>query len=97
MSDIMHFIKIQASPEQSIRHSRRPKAFATGGRATPSSIPGSAGRGVFRFYGGSDVTEVRIDELDPAARVGWTTISSNAPGEWDAPLLSRGLDVMSKY
>jgi uncharacterized protein YndB with AHSA1/START domain len=97
MSDIMHFIKIQASPEQvyqALATAEGIRNWWTRDAVLDSRVGGA---GVFRFYGGSDVTKVRIDELDPAARVGWTTISSNAPGEWDVPLLFRGLDVMSKY
>jgi uncharacterized protein YndB with AHSA1/START domain len=38
------------------------------------------GTGEFRFYEGKSVTKVRVEELGPPVRVGWKTISANAPG-----------------
>ncbi len=40
------------------------------------------GKGEFRFNECRTITTVRIDELEPSARVAWTTIASNAPGGW---------------
>jgi hypothetical protein len=31
---------------------------------------------------------VRVDALDPPVRVGWKTISSNAPGGWDGTAIA---------
>ena len=46
------------------------------------------GTGEFRFYAGKGVTSVRLDELEPPVRVGWKTISANAPGGWEGTTIT---------
>jgi len=42
MFDIMHLVRIHASPARSMEQSRRPRGFATGGHGTPRSSRRSA-------------------------------------------------------
>ena len=46
------------------------------------------GCGVFRFYNGTGVTQVAVEELQPPAKVCWRTTASNAPGNWEGTQIS---------
>jgi uncharacterized protein YndB with AHSA1/START domain len=88
MPDIMHLIKIHASAErvyQALTTAEGIRNWWTRAAVLDSRVGGT---GVFRFYEGKGVTTVRIDELEPAARVGWTTISANAPGGWNGTTIT---------
>ncbi|WP_295997661.1 SRPBCC domain-containing protein [Rugamonas sp.] len=83
MPDITHFLRVQASPEdvyvaltttEGIRH------WWTRDASVEAELGGT---GEFAFHHRDAVTKVQVDELQPALSVGWTTLSSNAPGGWD--------------
>jgi uncharacterized protein YndB with AHSA1/START domain len=79
--DIMHFIKNHASPErvyQELTTSEGVRNWWTRDADVDSKVGGT---GEFRFRQGKSVTKVRVDELEPSVRVGWTVISSYHP-EW---------------
>src|SRR5690349_3529317 len=88
MPDIMHLVRIGASPErvyQALTTAEDIRNWWTRDAVLDASIGGS---GRFRFYDGKGVTDIRIDELQPPARVGWTTTASNAPGGWDGTTMT---------
>jgi uncharacterized protein YndB with AHSA1/START domain len=83
MPDIMHLIKINASPElvyQALTTSEGIRNWWTRDADLDSTI---GGEGEFRFgsYGGTHITRVRVVELIPSLRVGWKTTASFRP-EW---------------
>lgn len=74
MPDIMHLIKIHASPErvyQALTTAEGIRNRWTRDAALDSEIGGT---GEFRFYEGKSVTKMKVDELKPPVRVGWKTI-----------------------
>lgn len=81
MPDIMHLVKIHASPERVYEALTTPEGIRnwwTRDAVLDSKIGGTC---EFRFYEGTSVTKITVDELKPAVRVGWKTISSFRP-EW---------------
>ena len=83
MPDIMHVVKIHASPEQvyeALTTDEGIRNWWTRDAVLDSAI---GGVGEFGFFNRRVVTKVKIDELKPPIRVAWTTISSAAPGGWD--------------
>jgi uncharacterized protein YndB with AHSA1/START domain len=88
MPDIMHLVKIHASPErvyQALTTSEGVRNWCTGDAVLDSKIGGT---GEFGFRERQIVTKIRVDELKPPARVGWKTIASNAPGGWDGTTIT---------
>lgn len=88
MPDIMHLIKIRVSPGrvyQALTTEEGVRNWWTRDADLDSKIGGT---GEFRFYGGKGVTNVRVDELKPPVRVGWKTISANAPGGWNGTTIT---------
>jgi uncharacterized protein YndB with AHSA1/START domain len=82
MPDIMHLIKIRASPEQVYRALTTPEAIRnwwTRDAVLDSKIGGT---GEFGFFEGRIVTKMEVEELKPPVRVGWKIVSSAARG-WD--------------
>jgi uncharacterized protein YndB with AHSA1/START domain len=82
MPDILHLVKIHASPERVYRALTTADGIRnwwTRDAALDSKI---GGPGEFGFYEHKVVTKVRVDELEPSVRVVWTTVSSCAPGGW---------------
>ena len=80
MPDIMHVVKIHASPEQvyeALTTDEGIRNWWTRDAVLDSAI---GGVGEFGFFNRRVVTKVKIDELKPPIRVAWTTISSAAPG-----------------
>ena len=82
MHDIRHLIRIHASPERIYRALTTADGIHGWWTRDADLDDAVGGTGEFRFYGGKGVTTVRIAELDPPRRVGWTTVASNAPGGW---------------
>jgi uncharacterized protein YndB with AHSA1/START domain len=83
MPDIMHLVKINASPGrvyQALTTSEGVRNWWTRDADLDGTI---GGEGEFRFssYGGLQVTKVRVAELVPSVRVGWQTTGSFRP-EW---------------
>lgn len=88
MPDIMHRIRIHASAErvyQALTAAEGIRSWWTHHAVLESNV---GGIGEFRFYEGKGITTVQIDELEPAARVSWKTISANAPGGWDGTTIT---------
>ncbi len=82
MPDIMHLIKINASPErvyEALTTAEDISNWWTRDAVLDSKIGGT---GEFGFYERETVTKVSVDKLEPPVHVGWKTISSNAPGGW---------------
>lgn len=76
MPDIMHLVKLKASPAavyEALTTSEGVRAWWTSDADLEEKV---GGFGVFRFYGGGKVTRVRIDELDVPNRVRWTVVDS---------------------
>ena len=88
MPDIMHLIKINASSErvyQALTTAEGIRNWWTRDAELDSRIGGT---GEFRFsHGGTVVTKVRVEALNPPVRVGWETISSFRP-EWDGTTIT---------
>jgi len=83
MPDIMHLLKINASPEQvyeALTTSEGIRNWWTRDADLDSMVGGT---GEFRFgsYGGNQVTKVKVTELVAPTRVAWKTTSSFRP-EW---------------
>jgi len=79
MPDVMHLIKIHASPEQvyqAITTADGVRNWWTRDTTLDSQIGGA---GEFGFNGHQFVNKVKIDELTPQTRVRWTMISSGLP------------------
>jgi uncharacterized protein YndB with AHSA1/START domain len=77
----MHLVKIHASPEwvyEALTTAEGIRNWWTRDAVLDSKIGGTC---EFRFYEGTSVTKITVDELKPAVRVGWKTISSFRP-EW---------------
>lgn len=78
MPDIMHLIRIQASPErvyQALTTAEGIRNWWTRDAVLDSKIGGT---GEFGFHERRVVTKIRVDELKPPVRVGWKTIFSVA-------------------
>ena len=89
MPDILHLVKIHASPErvyQALTTTEGIRSWWTRDADLDSEIGGT---GEFRFgaYGSPSLTKVSIEELKPPAHVGWKTISSFRP-EWSGTSIS---------
>jgi uncharacterized protein YndB with AHSA1/START domain len=92
MPDSMHCIRIHASAERvyhALTTTEGIRNWWTRDAQLDSRI---GGIGEFRFYQGEGTTTVRVDQLEPTARVSWTTISANAPGVGTAPRLRSSCD-----
>jgi uncharacterized protein YndB with AHSA1/START domain len=92
MPNIMHLIKIHASPErvyQALTTAESIRNWWTRDAVLDSRIGGT---GEFRFHDGKSVIEMRIDELKPPVRVVWKTISCFRP-EWDGTTVAFDLQA----
>jgi uncharacterized protein YndB with AHSA1/START domain len=81
MPDIMHLIRFEAAPENvfaALTSAEGVRAWWTADADLDREV---GGVGEFRFYGGAQVTRIRIDELAPPRRVAWTVVDSFRP-EW---------------
>jgi uncharacterized protein YndB with AHSA1/START domain len=88
MPDIMHVVRIGATPEQvyaALTTAEGIRKWWTRDVALDSQ---TGGTGEFRFNQGRTVTRVRLDELEPPVRVRWTTIFSNAPAGWSGSTIT---------
>jgi uncharacterized protein YndB with AHSA1/START domain len=88
MPDIMHLLKIHASPEQiypALTTAEGIRAWWTRDATLESKVGSTA---EFGFHQRKVVTRVRIAELTPPTRVKWTTLASNAPGGWSGTTIT---------
>ena len=79
MPDIMHLVKIHASPDkvyQAITTAEGVRNSWTRDTALDSKVSGT---GEFGLNGHQFVIKVKIDELTPQTHVGWKMISSGLP------------------
>jgi len=86
MPDIMHLIKIHASPEQVyqvLTTAEGIRNWWTRDAVLESKIGGTGELGFYEHR----VTKIRVDELKAPVRVGWKTISSFRP-EWDGTTIT---------
>jgi uncharacterized protein YndB with AHSA1/START domain len=86
MPDIMHLINIHATPTRVYEALTTDEGIRNWWTRDADLDSRIGGTGEFRFYEGKTVTKIRVDELNPSVRVGWTTVSSAAPGGWKAQL-----------
>lgn len=87
MPDIMHLVKIHASPDrvyEALTTVEGVRNWWTRDAALDSQVGGA---GEFRFHQGKSVTRIRIDELKPQVRVTWATIASFLP-DWDGTTIT---------
>jgi uncharacterized protein YndB with AHSA1/START domain len=89
MPDILHLVKIQASPERVYRALTTSEGIRNWWTRDADIDDAVGGIGEFRFgaYGGSSVTKVSIEELEPSVRVRWKTVESFRP-EWAGTSIS---------
>ena len=76
MPDIMHLVTIDAAPAlvfDALATADGVRSWWTRDADLAAHV---GGRGEFRFYGGSKITQVEIVELTPSARVGWKVLDS---------------------
>lgn len=88
MPDIMHLIKINASPErvyEALTTAEGISNWWTRDAVLDSKIGGT---GELVSMNARPVTKVSVDELKPPVHVGWKTISSNAPGGWEGTTMT---------
>jgi len=88
MPDILHLVTIHAAPErvyQALTTAEGLRNWWTRDAELEAKI---GGMGLVKFYGGQGVTKLRVDDLTPPLRVGWTIIAANAPGGWDGTTIS---------
>ena len=88
MPDILHRLTIHAPPERVFEALTTAEGIRNWWTRDADLDARIGGAGEFRFYGGSGVTSVRVDALDAPHRVGWTTLSANAPGGWDGTTIT---------
>ncbi len=91
MPDILHRISIQAAPERVYQALATVDGIRGWWTRDADLEPQTGGRGEFRFSGGpcgSVATQVRVDALEPAARVAWTVLQSGAPGGWEGTTIA---------
>lgn len=80
MPEIMHRFHIKAEPARIYRAITTAEGLRNWWTRDADFESVNGGFGEFRFYGGTMVTRVRIDELEPVSRMRWTVIESFAPG-----------------
>jgi uncharacterized protein YndB with AHSA1/START domain len=83
MPDIMHLLKIEASPDrvyQALTTAEGIRNWWTRDADLDSAI-GAEGEFRFPSYGAAHATRVRVTELIPSTRVAWKTTASFRP-EW---------------
>jgi uncharacterized protein YndB with AHSA1/START domain len=88
MPDILHLITIHATPErvyQALTTEEAIRNWWTRDAVLEAKIGGT---GEFGFNDHRVVTKIRVDELKPPVRVGWTTTSSSSPGGWDGTTIT---------
>jgi uncharacterized protein YndB with AHSA1/START domain len=88
MPDIMHLIRIKASPERVFRALTTADDIRNWWTRDADLAPHAGGSGEFRFYERKIVTEVRVDQIEPAVHVGWRTVSSRRAGSLDGTTIS---------
>ena len=81
MPDIMHTLKIQASPDQVYRALTTAEGIRNWWTRDAALEPKVGGTGEFGFYGRRFVAKVKVDELKPQARVKWHVTNSAWPGD----------------
>lgn len=79
MPDIMHLSRIHAPRERVYDAVTTAEGIRNWWRCDTDLESTIGGSGEFRFHEGRGVTTVRVDELEPPGRVGWTTLAANAP------------------
>jgi uncharacterized protein YndB with AHSA1/START domain len=82
MPDIMHLVKIHASPErvyQALSTAEGIRNWWIRDAVLDSKIGGT---GEFRFNDGKSITKIKVDGLEQPVNVGWQTISSTNPS-WE--------------
>jgi len=88
MPDILHRLKIRVPPELVYRALTTAEGIRSWWTRDANLDAKIGGVGEFRFYNGSGLTKVAVEELVPAARVVWRTVSANAPGGWDGTTIT---------
>ena len=82
MPDVMHLIRIRATPERLYTALSTADGIRNWWTRDADLECRPGGTGEFRFYDRSRLTRVCVSEATPFARVGWTVVASDAPGGW---------------
>lgn len=88
MPDIMHMLGIAAPPARVYQALTTVEGIRNWWTRDADLDGAVGGAGVFRFYDGRVVTQVRIDALRPPDHVGWTVTASTAPAGWEGTRIS---------
>ena len=88
MPDILHLLTINASPERVYQALATAEGIRNWWTREAELEARVGGKGEFRFYEGKGVTQVRVDALEPTARVVWTVTAANAPGGWEGTTIT---------
>jgi uncharacterized protein YndB with AHSA1/START domain len=83
MPDLMHCLRINAPVESVYRAITTADGVRNWWTRDCDLDETVGGAGVFRFYDGRVVANVRIEALKPSGRVGWTTTESTHPAGWE--------------
>ena len=83
MPDIMHLVRIRATPESVYRALTTAEGIRNWWTRDAALDTAIGGTGTFGFRDRRVLTTVRVDALDPPARVGWRTLTSTAPSGWE--------------
>ena len=87
MPDIMHQVRIQATPERVYQALTLPAEIRQWWTRDAELDATVGGKGEFAFSDRKVRTTVRIDDLKADARVAWKTTASNAPGGWNGTMI----------
>jgi uncharacterized protein YndB with AHSA1/START domain len=87
MPDIMHIVKIHASPERVYQALTTPEAIRNWWTRDAVLDSRIGGTGEFGFLERPNITKVSVAELTAPVHVGWKTISAGAPG-WDGTTIT---------
>lgn len=87
MPDILHLIRIHASPERVYAALTTTEGIRGWWTRDAELDSGVGGTGAFRFHERHRVTTVRVDALEPPVCVRWKTLSSFHPG-WEGTTIT---------
>jgi uncharacterized protein YndB with AHSA1/START domain len=88
MPDIVHRLTIDATPERVFEALTTAEGIRNWWTRDADLDVTIGGTGEFRFHAGGSIANVRVDALEPPCRIGWTTVSANAPGGWDGTTIT---------
>ena len=88
MPDIMHLVRIRATPESVYRALTTAEGIRNWWTHDAALDAAIGGTGTFGFRDRRVLTTVRVDALDSPVHVAWTTLASTAPSGWDGSTIT---------